>query len=370
MATPTNRFRRHRRKTLAILVLLGVLDVTFGTLQSWARQARVDDNDEKVYRTDSALLHHDLVPNTTTERAMWGVFYPVRTNSLGFRDAEVREVSLEAGDRHRILLLGDSFTEGVGVPWEDTLAGVLSEELGDEVEVLNAGVSSYSPVIYYAKARHLLEDVGLEVHEVVVLVDISDIEDEAEYYMLDDEDRVVRRPDEQPCVSQNQVGVEPPGPDRVEQLKVFLLNHFMSIRLAVLAKERWLTDPATSVTGLRRALWTVEDEPWRDYRERGLAEAQRNMTRLAELLAEHDIPLTLGVYPWPDQIARRDLESRQAVGWRAWAEEHEATFVDFFPEFIDDRPLSLVLDRYFIAGDVHWNAAGHHLIAEGLLEAR
>ena len=55
--------------------------------------------------------------------------------------------------------------------------------------------------------------------------------------MLDDETqtveafgpRVVRRPDEQPCVSQNQVGVEPPGPDRVEQLKVFLLNHFMSM---------------------------------------------------------------------------------------------------------------------------------------------
>jgi hypothetical protein len=68
--------------------------------------------------------HHALLPNFDGYDN-WGDFrYKVYTNSLGFRDAAMRVVSASPSGR-RVLLLGDSFTEGIGVAFEDTFAGKL-----------------------------------------------------------------------------------------------------------------------------------------------------------------------------------------------------------------------------------------------------
>ena len=54
------------------------------------------------------------------------------------------------------------------------------------IEVLNAGLSSYSPIIYLKKLRWLI-DQGYEFDEAVVYVDISDIQDEGFNYSYDAE---------------------------------------------------------------------------------------------------------------------------------------------------------------------------------------
>ena len=75
------------------------------------------------------------------------------TNSLGFRDRTVREIPL-ASKQKRILLIGDSFIEGMGVPYENSVAGILGESLkADATEVLNAAAVSYSPKLYFLKTR-------------------------------------------------------------------------------------------------------------------------------------------------------------------------------------------------------------------------
>src|SRR5205814_553815 len=61
------------------------------------------------------------------------------------------------------------------------------------VEVLNAGVISYCPIIYFRKDKHLLEDVGLRFDALVVYIDIGDIEDEVTY-KLDADGNVRPRP--------------------------------------------------------------------------------------------------------------------------------------------------------------------------------
>src|SRR5215470_18819982 len=121
---------------------------------------------------------------------VWGeVRYPLITNSLGFKDASPRDVPLKSSAR-RILLIGDSFAEGIGMSFEDSFAGQLQragEARSERVEFLNAGVASYSPSIYYRKIKHLLE-AGLQFDEVVVFSDTSDVTDEATSYFCIDED--------------------------------------------------------------------------------------------------------------------------------------------------------------------------------------
>lgn len=103
-------------------------------------------------------------------------------DSLGMRDASCREVPLHS-DRPRIMIVGDSFVEGIGVSWEESFVGRLAAALDKRgVEILNAGVASYSPTIYDSWVTHLIRDQGVVVDQVVVFIDISDIKDEHYYH--------------------------------------------------------------------------------------------------------------------------------------------------------------------------------------------
>lgn len=87
--------------------------------------------------------------------------YEFSTNDLGLR---YPQIPLEKSPGEvRILLLGDSFTEGVGVQSSDTFGTDLeshySSKLGNEVRFINAGLGGKGPVQYWRVFR----DVGLKL---------------------------------------------------------------------------------------------------------------------------------------------------------------------------------------------------------------
>ena len=89
---------------------------------------------------------------------------------------------------------------------------------------------------------------------------------------------------------------------------------------------------------------------------------------LLNLLRRHGVSLTLGAYPWPDQIIERDRGERHAGMLRRWAEENSVPFIDLYPSFVNDDAAQAVLDRYYIPGDLHFNEAGHERVAQVIIE--
>ncbi|MCW8140657.1 MAG: hypothetical protein KIT58_17290 [Planctomycetota bacterium] len=348
MSSPRqNRFRRHRGKILAALLAVGFVgvDLALGTLREALFTRRVRQANDHVFRTKDRELHHAFVPGASVPDARWGsLTFPFHVNSLGFRDTAPREVAPVTSGR-RVVFLGDSFTEGLGVRAEDTFVGKIAEAAGAHgVEVLNAGCSSYAPSIYLASARRMLAR-GLRFERLVVCIDISDIDDEAHYYATNPEGRVVR-----------------PKREGLARLGNWLRKHSLVYQVAAFG---WSGSPPQ--VGQARGRWTIDEALLAAWGRAGLAQATARMTDLAALLREHGVALTVVVYPWPDQIVARDLDSLQVRHWRAWAEEHGARFVDLFGEFITDEPAEAVLAECFIPGDVHWNEAGHARIARGFL---
>ena len=72
-------------------------------------------------------VHHPVFTHTLRAKFdgydKWGPANSrVVTNSLGFKDASTRNVPLVA-DRRRVVFIGDSFTEGVGVAYEESFVG-------------------------------------------------------------------------------------------------------------------------------------------------------------------------------------------------------------------------------------------------------
>jgi len=271
-------------------------------------------------------------------------------------------------DHRRILLIGDSFAEGIGLPFERTFAGLL-EQAGqarpERIEFLDAGVASYSPSIYYKKIKYLL-DRGLKLDEVVLLSDSSDVEDEATSYFCIDEDP-----------NYHKFCNTPPGAVPMPAIKRdFFIDHFVVTNRVRLTIKRWIqtwlgNKRAAIDSDHNRIGWTTKSPDPAKYRplgvDGGIARSLENMSKLSDLLKSHGIPLTIVVYPWAQQIAQGDRDSRQVRLWRDFCPTHCKAFIDLFPVFFAaaDRDRDWYQHLY-ILGDDHFSAAGNRMLFEEL----
>ena len=319
---------------------------------------------KKLYmkiRTPHPYYHHDLKPNQISyfEEVGSGYGYPLTTNSLGFKDASTRQVPLQA-DKKRILFIGDSFTEGLFFPYEETFTGQIARQRPD-LDILNAGVSSYSPLIYYLKVDYLLNKVGLKFDELFVFIDISDIQDE---YLYLDVERFT------PLPETNDLKNFLFKADR------FVFNHSYGYNFLKQAIEK-MSEKVRIVDA--RGKWTLNQHFYDTYRlnikeenvkkwaDKGIAHAEENMQKLVNLCKARNIALTIVVYPWDAQIYARDLPSKQELIWRAFARKNGIGFMDLFPVFINNESAEAIFSKYFLPGDLHWNASGHALVAREVL---
>jgi hypothetical protein len=348
------RFDKHPLFTLTAVIFLGAMAgsaVIFFVYRFWFAPVEEEDilNAAFTYREASPVFHHGLSKNRAIDDAVWGpITYRLRTNSLGFRDAEVRRVPLQS-DHYRILFMGDSFTEGIGIDYEKTFVGLIGDTLrARQVEVLNAAAVSYSPIIYWRKTQYLLETVGLDVDEVVVFLDISDIRDETESYYLDKDGNVRSRlfPDQK---TRKKI-LERIRKDRV----IDSLSRYLKVLMDFSTGPVWET-----------GRWTVDPDLLEKYGRPGLERMTLYMNRLKKLLESRGIKLTVAVYPWPVQVRENDRDSIQATYWNDWCRRHNTEFINYFPIFIgpDPEESRSMIDLLFIPGDSHWSALGHELVA-------
>lgn len=323
---------------------------------------------ERTARIYNPVYDHGLAPNFDGYDVWGETRYRLITDSLGFKDATVREVPLKKSSR-RILLMGDSFAEGIGMNFETSYAGLLAragQGRPDKVEFLEAGVASYSPSIYYKKIKYLL-DLGLQFDEVVLLSDSSDVEDEATSYFCIDDDPKYR------SLCNVPPGTVPPKP---AVKRDFFIDRFaITNRLRIIVKRK-----IQSILGNRRRAietdhnrigWTTPHPDPARYRplgvDGGIARSLQNMQKLSDLLSARGIPLTVVVYPWAQQIAQNDRDSRQVALWRDFCPTRCKAFINLFPAFFAaaDRDKDWY-EHLYILGDDHFSAAGNRMLFEEL----
>ena len=163
-----------RRLALALLILGGLL-----------LGLAVAETAIRVYETAGGPKKHDVGIEDPVRHHRWmanahgrvhGIEY--RTNSLGLRDREYPEAGPPGG--LRILLLGDSFTEGSTLDFEDTVAKRMERDLAARCrrphEVINGGNASYSPILEYL----LLKEIGPRLRPDIVVLnfDMTDVHDD------------------------------------------------------------------------------------------------------------------------------------------------------------------------------------------------
>lgn len=111
------------------------------------------NNQYRFYQYDS-LLGWKGAPNVSDVFRREEFEYVVKHNKYGMRQGDV---NLHKGKKFRIAVLGDSFVWGIGVPDELRFTEILQAKLSDNVEILNFGVSGYSPIQYKLMIDNVLE---------------------------------------------------------------------------------------------------------------------------------------------------------------------------------------------------------------------
>lgn len=157
---------------ISILITLGLLEIGIRYLNSYMGH----------YPQKDPVLHHSLVSQAKlhTSNNEFDVTYQI--NSYGLRD---KEYPLEKPkDVYRILMLGDSYTFGIGNNLEDIFSKVLEKDLNakskeKKIEVINGGCSSYSPLLEYLFL--IYKGLALNPDLVILNYDISDVQDDYKY---------------------------------------------------------------------------------------------------------------------------------------------------------------------------------------------
>lgn len=138
---------RWKKAALAALVTIGVLGGTEAVLRVTLPVARKASMPQEVIEAhlEGEAFRYD--PDLGWYWKHLGV-HGLATNAFGFRRTEAMSFEKPAGVT-RVVTLGDSQTYGAGVKPDESYSAVAESELGEDWEVLNAGLSGYRSLNIY-----------------------------------------------------------------------------------------------------------------------------------------------------------------------------------------------------------------------------
>lgn len=321
--------------------------------------------------------HHKIVPNTHSRFEQRDFSYIQRVNNVGLRGRDI-QIKKSPG-RYRILMLGDSFTMGKGVEDDQTFSALLEEALNQRratcnnniIEVLNAGVDSYAPILSFIQLRRDLEP--LEPDMVVLNLDVSDLVQETVYR-------------KQAVFGSNGEIIGVPGGTRKmqlnERIRAWTDRNLYMTRLLLFYTNRLFDYKEFTVRHLvtqanfELAKHTLtEDTDPREEQWRNIFDSIRKMKKYCD---EKGIKFLLTVYPWGHQVNDREwipgrynfmpqdatISDRSIQIIEKFAKSNSIQLFNLFPLFRSyngDKPLYFNYDN-------HWTPDGHKVVADGFMQ--
>lgn len=255
-----------------------------------------------------------------------GFFYgaQIHTDSVGFRDRDF-PVARVPGTK-RIMLLGDSFTLGWGVPFDSTFSKQLEKllnEHGHPTEVINTGVGNTNTVMELEQFK----EIGLRFKPDVVIL----------MYFINDAE---------------------PTPPVVGALKAAIVTH--SYLIAFLSDQMIKLTPRINQSYDWRAYYAGLFKPGLPGREA----SRQAIDELAALCKHNGIKLVIANIPELRELRSYPFpEATEFV--RNAARSNDVPFVDLLPALATEDASTLWVSKE----DPHANAKANVIIGRALFEA-
>ena len=323
---------------------------------------------------DAALNYHldDLVYDHKFEagydNTVGDIRYRLCTDLNGFRTSCNNKS--RNNKKFNLGFIGDSFTEGVALKYEDTYVGIIESKLKNK-KIANLAISSYSPSIYFTKINYLLSE-NYKFDEIIVFMDLSDLKDDTVCYKVQN-NKVLRRSKSNKCFQDPM--------SQIDKIKIYISNKLrLTYELYVLINDYLIKFNIIEYkapgfkTDIRSSSWTYDYKP-ENYNNYSYDESVQimlgQMNKLERLLKKNKIELSVAVYPWPGTLKNDIEENKHLKIWKNFCVNKCKNFYNLnkpFFELLKNNKLSYVLQKYFLKNDPHFNEKGSKLIAENFLK--
>ena len=354
---------------ISILLFLFV-DFFFGNLIL----TKLNINRDNSFRISNNYYQHGFKKNYSTKNAYWGPYkYIFCSNHLGLRS----NCSYLEKNKYDYAFIGDSQTEGVGLNYEDTIAGLFSDKTNKSV--LNLGIVSASPSIYFKRIDYFLKQ-DVYFNELFMFIDLSDIHDEIGYNenLLNSENSYVCRNNlENKTISEKEKKIS------IFKLKYILRDNF-KISYFILHTLWWKfnfkkTSKNYSLNYLDkdfyRSAWTYNSN-LKEYRSPDCLEYLISSTKnvvenIYNLLNSKNINLSIIVAPWPGTILHDKKNSKHVKIWEKFCNTRCKNFYNLFPYFFKHAKQNgpnKTIEQHFFKYDVHYNKYANNVIANYLVD--
>lgn len=345
-----------------IIILFLFLDATLGKyiFKKYIADDLLDTDVRELSKRDDTY-DHTLAKNFNGILSWGKKRYKFCTDNNGFRiSCKKTEKDLKKFD---IGFIGDSFTEGLGLEYEKTFVGIIEQELLYK-KIANLGVSSYSPAIYLAKIKKLLES-GYKFNEIIVFIDISDVVDDTLCYKLNKKNIVLRKKTFNTCYNNFNA-----KKNKINNLfeDTFIFSNL--ILKLIFKKNPIEKEEIQNALNQSRSEWTYNYQK-KNFNNLNFEEVSSvsigYMENLYSLLNSKFIKLSVAVYPWPGTLMFDKQENVHVKMWENYCENKCYKFYNFMPKFYSEVKNNSFYDSYkkiFIEGDIHFDNYGSEILAK------
>ena len=319
--------------------------------------------------------------------------YIVKTNNLGFRDYEVRDLNKNS---HYTIVIGDSFVEGVTLEYKDTLVAQLNKKIQsnniNNYEFLNAGVASYSPYIYQRKVISIIkENPWLKTDRVILLLDKSDVPDELNYF------DPIQRPEYFPVKKEDYNFNY--NEDFFKDLKRGDLWRFLSKQttsgsfLKILGdvidlERRNLRDRYRLSRKLGKSFFKIslkqvkafrsintrkhianyfQGNLWETKGKKSIDFSIENINKLKNYLNKKKIELLVVLFPWPFEIVNKIPRENYTNYIIQELMKNEINYISTYEYFLKGDIYSNISENYMY-NDIHFNRQGNKILSDIIWE--
>lgn len=243
----------------------------------------------------------------------------------------------------RVILMGDSFMEAAQVSYKDSTFGLLATGKPPDSCILNAGVGSYSPVLYRLQWKKDL--AALRASHVVLLLYVNDLGNDADYA----------------AIAGTGLDVLPdfvPGPKRKWYTPVWHRSYFC--RLLRRIQQRYMPQNEQRMFSAVHGEYATESPALNPITLNAVLDLKNSVESSGATFILTAVPSKQRNFnpqgPWSE------LEFSDKI--QLWAREKGIAFIDLTERFrLADRNVPL-----FFTKDIHFTAAGHALTAEAIAE--
>lgn len=299
-----------------------------------------------IYRAHPALPFYALEPNASVTVDAGESTWTVCTDAQGFRVGCAAQAS---SDPHPVLWLGDSFSFGHGVNFEESFVGLLANDPRCHSHQANTSVPGYGPVQYRQTLEYLLGS-GLQPRAVLVCTYLGN--------------------DFFDCIWSKNLPIRNGVLGDEGGWKAFAKEHSHLYRLISARLHKWRPPPFAQA-GLDAQM--ADEQSWiQGDLQRAEQVYREEFARISKLCVEHAIPLAVLVIPRSTLIDALAKGTATYAGdksglTRAW-EHAQGVLHGLGLRVLDLTPVLVPepVSRTFLYTDGHLSPRGNALVAEAL----